>query len=270
MSARHDRLAGMGMWLFLGLSAVVAVITFVVVGKRLAEHRAAPQEVTVPLVASPEQPIVAEAQVFRTGTDMLAIGDPSGPRRSAHPRTLATYRVLRAYPGAPPRIPHGLTPGEFREGACKACHERGGYSVRFNAYVPVTPHPEMGTCLQCHVGDATLMAIPLPSTDPNSHCRQCHTPGGLRASDSTLDWKTMAWPQWTRATAGRNPPAIPHDSPMRVNCLACHAGPSGVVEIRTSHPERADCRQCHLQASVPFTPVAPVARGTAVRSEGAP
>ncbi|MEQ1690128.1 MAG: hypothetical protein ABMA00_02495 [Gemmatimonas sp.] len=271
MTSRHGRFAAWGMWLLLGASAVVAVVAFVVAGSRLAARRAAaPREITVSLVAFPDQPIVGEAQVFRTRTEMLSIGDPSGPRRAAHPRTLATYRVLRAYPGAPPRIPHGLTPGEFREGACKACHERGGFSVRFNAYVPVTPHPEMGACLQCHVGDAKLMAIPLPSTDPNSRCRQCHTAGGSRASDSTLDWKTMPWPSLMPVSVGRTPPPIPHDAPMRTNCLACHAGPSGVVEIRTSHPERADCRQCHLQASALPEPDASVARGAVIEFGGAP
>ena len=41
---------------------------------------------------------------------------------------------------------------------------------------------------------------------------------------------------------------IPHDLQLRGNCLACHAGPAAVEEIRTAHPERTNCRQCHLTA----------------------
>jgi cytochrome c-type protein NapB len=199
---------------------------------------------------------------------MLAMGESLGPRRAAHPRTLATWRALRAYPGAPPRIPHGLTPVEFRENACKACHERGGFSVRFNAYVPVTPHPEMGACLQCHVGDATLMAIPLPNTDPSSRCRQCHTPGGAQPTDAGLDWRTIPWTQVIRPTPGRTPPPITHDSPMRVNCLTCHSSPSGVAEIQITHAERANCRQCHVQANAAADTTN--ARTAARGSSGAP
>ena len=101
--------------------------------------------------------------MFRTSTAVLAVTPTPGPRRSAHPRTLATYRSLRSYPGAPPRVPHGLTPNEFRTGGCTTCHERGGFSQRFGAYVPVTPHPEMGQCLQCHVPDAPRVGIALPT-----------------------------------------------------------------------------------------------------------
>jgi nitrate reductase cytochrome c-type subunit len=205
----------------------------------------------------PDAPIAAEAQVFRTATGMLAIGPGSEKRRAAHPRGLARYRVLRTYPEAPPRIPHGLTPSEFREGACKACHERGGFSARFNAYVPVTPHPEMGACLQCHIGDAKLMAMDLPNTDPNSRCRQCHDPNEPRTRDQGLDWRPMQWVDPQRPTRGETPPPIPHDTPMRVNCLSCHAAPSAVIELQTTHPERTNCRQCHVQAALPPAPITP-------------
>ena len=130
----------------------------------------------MPIITPPGEPIAAEAQVFRTGPAMLAI-EPAGPReRSAHPRTLTTFRFLRAYPGAPPRIPHELSPDEFRTGACRECHQRGGYSPRFAAYVPVTPHPELGMCHQCHVGDDRLMGLTPPSADPNTRCPFCHGP----------------------------------------------------------------------------------------------
>jgi cytochrome c-type protein NapB len=241
--------------LVLVASAATAIAAVVVVVRRLTNPRvtklaiAAPSD--APRAASAtvgSGPIRAEADVFRTSSAVLAIDPASRERRAAHPRTLATYRVLRAYPGAPPRIPHGLTPAETRRGACNACHERGGYSPRFGAYVPVTPHPGFGECLQCHVGDAQLMSNPLPASDPNARCRQCHAPGARRWRDSSLTWQPMPWPVLSAATGAGVPPPIPHDLELRGNCLACHSAPSGVAEIRTKHPERANCRQCHVEA----------------------
>jgi hypothetical protein len=240
---------------FGGVMAVSLVTAAVAVNAAVrraeAARAAAPRAATVALMAPPGAPIDAEARVFRTRLGVLA-GDPAfGVRRPAHPRTLVTYNGLRAYAGAPPRIPHGLTPSEFQHGGCNTCHERGGYSQRFGAYVPVTPHPEMGACLQCHVGDATLMAIALPSTDPSDRCLQCHAPGAMRWRESTLDWRGLAPPAVARSMPGDPPPPIPHDLDLRGNCLACHAAPGAVVELRTPHPERANCRQCHLTTGAP-------------------
>jgi nitrate reductase (cytochrome), electron transfer subunit len=250
MSPLGSRASALLLRLFLLASTVTAIGALAVAARRVATRRAEPVAAVTPqpILSPPDEPIASEAGVFRTSAAVLAISPTPGPRRSAHPRTLARYRFLRAYPGAPPRIPHGLAPSEFRTGGCNTCHERGGYSQRFEAYVPVTPHPEMGACLTCHVGNAQLMAIPLPNVDPSTRCRQCHLApgGGARWVDSTLDWKTMAWPEVKRVTRDSAPPPIPHALEMRTNCLACHSAPSAVEEIRTSHPERANCRQCHL------------------------
>ncbi len=51
--------------------------------------------------------------------------------------------------------------------------------------------------------------------------------------------------QGGRATPGA-PPTIPHTLQLWENCLTCHAGSASRVEIRTSHPERPRCRQCHV------------------------
>ena len=246
MTRREPATSGMALRVFLIASAVVAMSALIVAAGRVAESRNIAWESDSIDLAAPNDAIGAEADVFRTHAGVLAIDPGSDRRRSAHPRTLATYRSLRAYPGAPPRIPHGLTPDEFQTGGCNTCHERGGFSQRFGAYVPITPHPQMGACLQCHVGDGELMAIALPTTDPSARCRQCHTPGAGKWTDATLDWKALAWPELATRMPGRGPPSIPHTIELRGNCLACHAGPSGVVEIRTVHPERASCRQCHL------------------------
>lgn len=247
--SRSSRRGSMAMRLFLIASAVTAIGALIVAVQRMGANRAGEREtipVRIAMLASSDEPIAAEADVFRTHSGVLAIEPTPSPRRAAHPRTMATFRSLRAYPGAPPRIPHGLTPSEFQTGGCNTCHERGGYSQRFGAYVPVTPHPDMGACLQCHVGDAALMAIPLPDSDPNARCRQCHAPNATRWTDATLNWEPMAWPPLPRGTPGTDPPPIPHELQFRGNCLACHAAPAAVAEIRTQHPERANCRQCHV------------------------
>ena len=151
---------------------------------------------------------------------MLAL-DPTAPReRTAHRRDFKTYRFLRAYPGAPPRIPHVLSPEEFKTGSCRTCHQRGGYSQRFGAYVPVTPHPERGICLQCHAGEDSLMGVDVPIDNPKARCPLCHGPsGGRPRADASLTWPTSLWPSPRSAGAGSRPatdpahPAVPGELP---------------------------------------------------------
>jgi len=233
---------------FLIASAVTAVAAGSVAVKRAAWRRAhAPVLTPVAPVVAPGEPIHAEAQVFRTSPAMLAIEPATHRERTAHPRTLKTVRYLRGYEGAPPRIPHPLAADEFRTDACRTCHERGGYSVRFSAYVPLTPHPERGICLQCHVGIDSVMGTADPSANPNSRCPLCHGPsGGRPRAEASATWPTTVWPTLSPEAADGSPPPIPHDLQYRQNCLTCHAGPAAVAEIRTKHPERANCRQCHV------------------------
>ncbi|GAW94044.1 hypothetical protein [Calderihabitans maritimus] len=43
------------------------------------------------------------------------------------------------------------------------------------------------------------------------------------------------------------PPVITHSLEGRVGqCLVCHEEGSGVDAPKTSHPERANCQQCHV------------------------
>lgn len=233
--------------LFLITCAGTAAVAAGVMMKRAPAARTPATSLAVALLRSPEDPIRAEAQVFRTTPAILAIEPKTRRERTAHPRTLATVRYLRAFPGAPPRIPHPLTADEFRTDACRTCHERGGFSVRFAAYVPVTPHPERGICLQCHVGVDSVIGAPAPDPNANARCPMCHGPsGGPPRPDARVTWSTTVWPQLPRLTPDRDPPPIPHDLQFRENCLTCHAGPGAVAEIRTTHAERANCRQCHV------------------------
>jgi cytochrome c-type protein NapB len=247
VSRLGQRASVLGFSLYLAVSAVVAIVAGVVALTRADKTPSpAPTAEAVEVLAPPDRPIAAEAEVFRTYAGVLAIPPGGARQRNAHPRTLLRFRFLRAYPGAPPRIPHGFTADEFRTGACNTCHKRGGFSPRFEAYVPVTPHPDMPACLQCHVGRDEVTGVALPSLDPSTICRQCHAPGAARWAEGLVDWRPMAWPSLARSAEAGDVPPITHDLFFRGNCLTCHSGPSAVAEVRTTHPERADCRQCHV------------------------
>jgi nitrate reductase (cytochrome), electron transfer subunit len=140
----------------------------------------------------------------------------------ASTRKLSTYYELRQYPGSPPRIPHAV-PAFFRDdnADCLACHGKGGYAAEFDAFAPVTPHPEMVNCAQCHVPRRTE---------------------GLFAES---DWRALDPPRLGRSQLGGSPPPIPHSLQLRDDCLACHTGPGAVAEIRVEHGARGNCRQCH-------------------------
>jgi cytochrome c-type protein NapB len=233
----------------IGFIALAMLVLVLWLGGILTERRAA---LTYPPPRSPlaaGDPIASETQVFRLKPGDVAVDTTALRRPAAHRRTLAMYRAIRAYPGAPPRIPHGLTNEEYRTGRCNACHERGGYVERFAAYAPVTPHPEYAACLQCHVAEATIVGISFPDPGRDGLCLQCHTRGDPRPSFSMANWRPLAWPSVGQSALDGSPPLIPHDFELRGNCLACHLGPSAVEELRTSHPERANCRQCHVSAN---------------------
>ena len=138
-------------------------------------------------------------------------------------RTLDEYYQNRAYPGAPPIIPHALLSEQGIGGkACLQCHQNGGYVAQFDAYAPVTPHPEM------------------------INCRQCHVPATTNFDFVSTNWIKIDHPEVGSSALEGSPPPIPHTLQMRENCLACHAGPAAPKEIKVSHPLRINCRQCHV------------------------
>jgi len=145
------------------------------------------------------------------------------PDDPEHQRSLEEYYDNRAYNGAPPPIPHILLSKKGIGGkTCLQCHENGGFVKKFEAYAPVTPHPELLNCVQCHVPTNTTAQF----------------------VDNTFE--TPEPPTLKNAAMPGAPPAIPHALFMRSNCLACHAGPAAPKEIRTTHPLRINCRQCHV------------------------
>jgi hypothetical protein len=198
-------------------------------------------------LGGPEVPIAAEALPYRTRPGRLAVSPFVDRRPQAQPRTMEIHRSLRAYPGAPPRIPHGLTEPEFRLTLCNSCHARGGFAPRFGTYTPVTPHAGWSDCLQCHAPDAMTVGLGLPRITDDVICQQCHVnPDEPPPSLVSLDWEPRAWPELGQRAMDESPQWIPHTLQYRENCMACHGGPWAVEGIRTTHPERVDCRACHV------------------------
>lgn len=144
-------------------------------------------------------------------------------------KTSATARAeRRLFDGAPPTIPH-----DPMGAACTSCHNEQGLSVPDLGYAPPSPHEltdgmsAMSRCTQCHVYATT--------------------------DDVFVATEYVGFRQDLRK--GRRlhalaPPVIPHQVQMRENCLACHSGPAAREEIRTTHPERKRCSQCHVPAHI--------------------
>jgi cytochrome c-type protein NapB len=204
-------------YVLIGVAVVLMAALVVVVGQALTAGEQPARVLPVEASATPSLP--SEAGMYGHGgktVDYAAM--PTEPNRR---RTLAVFYARRADLGAAPIIPHAVDDGEVSARACLACHAGGGWVPRFNAFSPVTPHPELTSCQDCHVVEAP--------------------PRGSSAAAP----KTVAPPPLRRAAMPGSPPPIPHDLEMRETCLACHAGPGAVAEIRTSHPDRVSCRQCH-------------------------
>lgn len=229
------------------ISIMAALV--VLAGKSMeteGETRRYPPSVTRDAAA---RPISSEANVFRVRETELGIVPDFVVDSAAHVRSLDMYRRLRAYPGAPPRISHGLTDQEYRHVRCNVCHLRGGWVARFGTYAPLTPHPEYSSCLQCHLPQDALVGRTLPVTGAVSACPQCHVDPDLAPENFvTIDWEDATWPETGPGALPASPNRIPHDFQTRSNCLACHSGPGAVIELRTEHPERVNCRQCHVPA----------------------
>lgn len=166
--------------------------------------------------------IPSESGVFERAK--YALDYSKMPVDKNHERSLNSYYNNRAYPGAPPTIPHEIKEDNLIGGNnCLKCHENGGFVQNLNAYTPVTPHPKMVNCRQCHVLEKT-------SKDFKSNFFYKENPPIIGHNNELVS----------------SPPVIPHQLQMRENCLSCHAGPSALKEIRVSHPERVNCRQCHV------------------------
>lgn len=203
----------------IGLAILLMVAAVVIVGQWIAGSKDAggPEGATA-LSGDPSR-LVDEQSGFRRSDIALAYG------RSAEgsSRTISDFYALRAYLGAPPAVPHPIDE-EMTVGAglCLTCHENGGYVPKWSAFTPVTPHPEL------------------------RNCRQCHNPQYSGSVFASSQFEPLDPPALGASALPGSPMPMPHSIDMRENCLACHAGPGAVAELRTTHPERINCRQCHV------------------------
>lgn len=157
--------------------------------------------------------------------------DGAAAAAGAVPRSTGERALGRAYDGAPPTIPHHAAIGN-----CVTCHDADGAAIAGVGVAPASPH-----------GDAA-------ASGAMRRCRQCHAPVAVTTAFVTSRFTGLAQGPWrgTRATPGA-PPTIPHTLQLRGECLTCHAGPGARAEIRTTHPERVRCRQCHVPDRAPVS-----------------
>lgn len=177
------------------------------------------------LEQQPDQPPAArDALLAGDAGEMQAAMTPLvAPISQAKKASLALRASRRAFSGAPPVIPHAL---EDEQGVddCLECHGQGEKIE--DRVAPDVPHSTAYTsCTQCHVPSARREGWPEPLQLANSFVGYHPPVAGDRP------WKGA-------------PPAIPHRLDNRTNCSSCH-GTNGLPGLRTSHPERRSCRQCH-------------------------
>lgn len=140
------------------------------------------------------------------------------------PTATAVRSQRRLYDGAPPVIPHA--PLNIK---CTACHTDTGKEAPPLGFAPANPHSQT------------------EGLSATSHCQQCHV--FRRQEDYFVASDFQGLPQRfskaDRLYPGA-PPVSPHRIFMRENCTSCHCGPGARPEIHCSHPQRLNCRQCHV------------------------
>ena len=159
---------------------------------------------------------------------ILALALVAAGRGEPTRKTSAEARAeRRLYDGAPPVIPHVLLGAD-----CVTCHGGEGIEVPGRGFAPPSPHE-------------TTAGI-----SATSRCRQCHV---FAETDELFVGNGFAGLRQDlrrgRRMADNSPPVIPHRVFMRENCSACHDGRAAREEIRTPHPERTRCEQCHVEQS---------------------
>ena len=163
---------------------------------------------------------VADSAIGCGAADRVDVPDRPGATKTA----AAERAERRAYDGAPPVIAH-----EDFDIECIECHDLEGLDVPDVGFAPPSPH------------EATL------GMSAVSRCSQCHV---FSLTDTRFAANSFAGLQQGLRRGARlnplSPPTLPHKSFMRENCVACHSGPAAREELRTDHPERVRCRQCHV------------------------
>ncbi|CAN94864.1 diheme cytochrome C precursor [Sorangium cellulosum So ce56] len=165
----------------------------------------------------------AFARLEAADADLYAPVEQSEADREA---ALERRASRRAYDGAPPTIPHRIE--QLGAPDCLSCHERGLRVANLTA--PRMSHRRYESCTQCHVVSADPR--PLAETPPPPDNTFAGMPSPRRGA---------------RAYEGA-PPTIPHPTLMRSECASCH-GVHGALGIRSTHPYRQSCTQCHAPSA---------------------
>ncbi|GAA4951403.1 hypothetical protein GCM10023314_26010 [Algibacter agarivorans] len=222
---------------------VLLFIAFIIIWN--FSYQTGKEEAYIPIIEESQYKtyIPSERGVFERSE--FALEYANMPVDKNHQRTLDSYYDNRAYHGAPPSIPHAIKDEKNLGGnTCLQCHQNGGFVEKFNAYAPVTPHPEMINCRQCHVAQNSNTLFK-PSNLAKVHAPKVGVNNALIGT----------------------PPMIPHQIQMRENCLSCHAGPAAPEEIRVTHPERINCRQCHVPTDRVVREIKPFTRTNSSNDE---
>ena len=133
----------------------------------------------------------------------------------------------RAFDGAPPVVPHPIA--QDSAAACLACHGPG--LVIKDKVASKMSHAIYTSCTQCHVpaGGPRMLA---PESDLLTPIAENQFTGMTTPSKGNRAWPAA-------------PPTVPHPTLMRSDCMSCH-GPQGLFGLRTPHPDRQACVQCHV------------------------
>ena len=162
---------------------------------------------------------IARLQSYRPG-----LTDPVVNTEADKAATLALRASRRAYAGAPPTIPHPVDANISTN--CLVCHGNG---VQVDGRIaPKMSHQAFTNCTQCHAQEGT------PGMGPE-----------FPVSNTFVGLESPT--QGNRAWHGA-PPTMPHPMWMREDCTSCH-GVMGRPGIRTTHPWRMNCIQCHASSA---------------------
>ncbi len=180
-------------------------------------------------------------------SDLKSNVDPLGPvviPPGAKQLALAERAARRAFNGAPPTVPHPID--QHSSQSCIACHGQG---VRTDSLrIPQMPHPFYASCTQCHVESRSTFVA--DTSADKQDIKEDAGKIGERAVQQPVQNNFVGSAAPTggpRAFPGA-PPQIPHSTWMRSDCNSCH-GLAGQQGMRTTHPWRRSCEQCHAPSA---------------------